>query len=162
MIEIKGSLGRSLTTLSLLETFPRPPQRARKTSQDGLEIGLLLNKQADFYLQCTSKYGKHISRPVWVSIQVRFEKSVGQKKKKEKEEDPATPNNKALEKRLEVLHLSGTEWNQFDAPHSPRAAGWQQPRALGASVKCQQLIKEQRAACGIRKHSSEKINFTKF
>lgn len=64
MIEIRPSLGRSLTTLSLEETFPWPSQQATKTPRDGLEIGLLLNKQAAFYLQCTSKYGKHISRPL--------------------------------------------------------------------------------------------------
>ncbi len=80
--------------------------------------------------------------------------------KKKKNEDTANPIKTALEKCLEVLHLSGTEWNQSDAPHSPRAAGWQQPRSFSASVKCQQLIKEHRAACGIRMHSRRKVNFT--
>ncbi len=108
-----------------------------------------------FHGLCSFTKEKH--NLVWVSIQVRFEKGVDKKKKKE---DTANPIKTALEKCLEVLHLSGTECNQSDAPHSPRAAGWQQPRSFSASVKCQQLIKEHRAACGIRMHSRRKVNFT--
>lgn len=173
MIEIRPSLGRSLTTLSLEETFPWPSQQATKTPRDGLEIGLLLNKQAALYLQCTSKYGKHISRPLQFhkrktqlgvcehSSEV-WERRGTRRGRKKKKEDTANPIKTALETCLEVLHLSGTEWNQSDASHSPRAAGWQQPRSLGASVsvKCQQLIKEHRAACDIRMHSRKKVNFT--
>ncbi|TRZ03268.1 hypothetical protein DNTS_006705, partial [Danionella cerebrum] len=50
-----------------------------------------------------------------------------------------------------------TDMSAETSPHTPWAAGWLQPSGLRANVKCQHLIKEHRAACGIRELSKGKI-----